>query len=426
MTVTNQHPKRALVLSGGGARGAYEAGIIHYICTKVLPLFPKQHRRGFDILSGSSVGAINTCFLAATSHNLEYQGEMAYKIWYDLKQESIYRRDVGALTRLMMRSFTGIIRNIFGGSRQRDVRRFMKVHFKGLLDTSPFPFFLRRIIPWKQISLNIQNGATLALTVTATNVHTGKMELFIDKNPAVTYSGMHPAHFVNIDVRHALASAAIPILFPTVRIERNYYCDGGLRLHTPLSPAIQMGSDKVLVIGLHHISERAETKTGEEFADYDQIPTMGEVTGQVLKSVFLDRLENDLEQLNRINRIIEWSELVYGADYLNQVNTYLHEKGIKGDIANRGLKKLEVMSIFPSQDVRKIFAECIADPAFLKQNLTKFEKLLMRVLDVDLRHSHDFLSFILFMPAYIRRMLELGFEDAKARHDNLMAFFEEG
>ncbi|MDO8519433.1 MAG: patatin-like phospholipase family protein [Deltaproteobacteria bacterium] len=423
MTTTQSGKKRGLVLSGGGARGAYEAGVIHYICTKILSKFPK--RKGFDVICGSSVGAINTCFMAATAHNVEYQGQKAFQIWNELKQSSIYKRDVGAMTRFITGSLRGVFRNVFGASRKREEGKGRTAHFKGLLDTSPFPFFLRRVIPWKQISLNIQNGVVKAISVTATNVYSGKMELFIDKHPSVNYTGLHSAHFVNIDVRHALASAAIPLLFPMVRIERNYYCDGGLRLHTPLSPAIQLGAERVLVIGLHHIAERAEPKTGEAFGISDEIPTMGDVGGQVLKSVFLDRLDNDLEQLARINTIIGWSEKVYGPDYLEKVNRYLLENGIKGDIANRGLKKLEVMSIFPSVDIRKIFAECIQDPAFLKQNLTGFEKLLMRLLDVDIRHGNDFLSFILFMPTYLRRVLALGFEDAQKNHDQLVQFFED-
>src|SRR3990167_5295478 len=230
--------KLALVLSGGGARGAYEAGIIHYIRTKLPPAISR--RINFDILCGSSVGAINVCFLGANAHNLEYQGKKAFDLWNDLTQENIYKRGVGPLTKFVSRTMTGVMRN-FLSIRANDgsTDGVKKVFFRGLLDTSPLPYFLRKTIPWKQIALNIQNGSMKAMSITTTNVHTGKMELFIDKRPEIHYSGRHPAHFETLDVMHAMASAAIPIFFPAIRIRGNYYCDGGLRLNTPLSPAIR-------------------------------------------------------------------------------------------------------------------------------------------------------------------------------------------
>ncbi len=277
--------KIGLVLSGGGVRGAYQAGVIHYIRTQLPKEISKKIR--FDILCGSSVGAINVCFLAATSHDPEYQGQMAFELWQQLKQEYIYRRGVGSMTKLATRTFSGVFKNIFfGGRNSRNL--VDKTHFRGFLDSSPFPQFLGGLIPWQQIRLNIQNGSTKALSVTGTNVHTGKMELFVERHKSICYTGRHPAHFVDIDVNHATASAAIPILFPSIRIGRHYYCDGGLRLNTPISPAIQLGADKIFVIGLHHQSERAKPDEEDKGLTYDIPPTMGEMLGQVMKTLFVD------------------------------------------------------------------------------------------------------------------------------------------
>ncbi|MBI2340244.1 MAG: patatin-like phospholipase family protein [Deltaproteobacteria bacterium] len=415
--------KLALVLSGGGARGAFEAGIIHYIRTKLPPQI--AHKRPFDIYCGSSVGAINTCFMAASNHNLEYQGRRIFAIWNELEQAKIYRRGVGMLTRFVSRTIAGTMRHFFGlQPKAETIQKFKQYHFVGLLDTSPLPFFLKEIIAWKQISLNVQRGSPLAVSVTATNVHSGKMELFVEKHPSVNYTGRHRAHFVTVEARHAMASAALPLLFPTVRVGSNFYCDGGLRLNTPLSPAVQLGADKILVVGLHHKTERAEQAVDEPFLEHPLPPTMGEILGKVLNSIFLDKLDYDIEQMDRINRVIQWGSEVYGADFLERVNGYLKEKGLKGDIAARGLKRLQVMTIFPSSDIRTIFRECVDDPKFLKKNLTTFERTLMKVLDVDIRHGEDFLSFILFIPFYMKRLLELGFEDARKNHDRLVEFFE--
>lgn len=423
--MTSPGKKIALVLSGGGARGAYEVGIIHYIRTMLPP--PISKKRQFDILCGSSIGAINSCFLAATSHNLEYQGNQLHQVWKLVQQDKIYRRGMGSLTHFLKKTITGVGRNLFSRSSQvMDSNPASKHHFRGLLDTTPFAPFLREMIPWKQIQLNIEHGLTQAVSVTTTNIHSGRLELFIHKRASVPYSGRHPAHFVTLEDRHALASAAIPVLFPAVRIDKDYYCDGGMRLNTPMSPAIHLGADKLLVIGLHHRSERAESKSREKIAAYDIPPTLGEVLGVFLKSVFVDRLDYDLEQLKRINRLVEWGRAVYGSDFIEKINAHvaMNEPRATTDIGARGLKTLEVLSIFPSVDIRAMFRDCVMEPSFIKQNLSYFEKLLLKILDVDLSHGYDFLSFILFVPTYLQRMIELGFEDAKARHDDLVAFFE--
>lgn len=421
--MSGSQKKRAIVLSGGGARGAYQAGIIHYLRSQLPPHI--AHRCNFDILCGSSVGAINVCFMAASSHNLEYQGKQAYEMWANLQQGNIYLRDVGTLTGLMKRTMFGVISNIFRRKRGTSMsERFKARRFRGLLDTSPFPYFLKRNIPWKQIRLNIQNGLTKAVSVTATNVHTGKMELFVDKHESIRYTGRHPVHFMPIEPRHAMASSAIPVLFPAVRIRRNYYSDGGLRQNTPLSPAIQLGADKALVIGLHHRSEIA-AETEETFAtEFDYPPTLGELMGHVLKSLFVDRLDYDLEQTSRINQIIDIGYQAFGEDFLKRINAQLHRPESPRDINARGLKSLSIMSIFPSRDIRQIFIESVMDPLFVKKNLSYFERTLLSALDVDLNEGSDFLSFILFVPSYINRLLDLGYEDARAKHDQLIEFFE--
>ncbi len=415
--------KLALVLSGGGARGAYEAGIIHYIRTRLPPEISRH--RPFDIFCGSSVGAINTCFMASSNHNLEYQGRRLFEIWKNLNQAQVYRRGLVHLTRLVGRSFAGIMGNFFRKKSRESLQSQKRIHFTGFLDTSPLPYLLKEIISWKQVSLNIQNGSPLAVSVTATNVHTGKMELFIDKHPSASYTGRHRAHFVNLEADHAMASAAIPILFPTVRVGSHHYCDGGLRLNTPLSPAIQLGADKVLVIGLHHITERAEQKDDQILEELPIPPTMGEVMGKVLNSIFLDRLEYDLEQMKRINRILEAGEVLCGGDFLGRFNEYMSEKDRRRDVWGHQFKKLEVFKIFPSQDIRKIFTSCLANPDSFGKHLTSFEKFVFRILDVDLRRGQEFLSFVLFVPEYLQKLLELGFEDAKAHHEELVRFFQE-
>ncbi len=416
----SQAPHRlGLVLSGGGARGAYEAGVIHYIRT-ALPS-SLTSRLKFDILCGSSVGAINTAFLASTAHDSLYQGTQLYQLWRDIKQENIYRRDVVSLVKILSKGFWGISRNLTSHNPARNHRR---QHFSGLLMTKPLREFLQTHVSWKQIAQNIKSQDVSAVSVTATNLVSGKLELFIQKHPEVLYTGHYTFHETNLRVEHIMASSALPFIFETIAVEGQYYLDGGLRLNTPLSPAIQLGADRILAIGLHHQTERPEVPEKLEIPPALNYPSLGQMLGKVLSAVFLDKLDYDLEQMSRINRIIEWSENVYGKDYLERINGFLTEDGIRGDIASRGLKNIEAFPIYPSRDLREVFADCVPDSKFLDGSLSRLERTLLKILDVSFEQGRDFLSFILFHPKYLEALLELGYEDAKRQRDALMAFLE--
>lgn len=411
-----------LVLSGGGARGAYEAGVLHYIRT-MLPHKIKKAKR-FEILCGSSVGAINLAMLAAMSHDLTSQGKQAYRMWSTLKQEDVYSRDVLTFARFLTSGVFGIAKTLFYGKKIDEDPEYSK-HFSGLLDTKPLAKFLEKKIAWQQISLNLKNNLLDAISVTTTNLHTGKLELFVERQPHVAYTGHYIFHDVKIEAPHILASAAIPLIFPAVQIENDYYIDGSVRMNTPLSPAIQLGADKVLVIGVQNIQERADREDAKSFVHLTTPPTMGTMIGRILSSIFNDRLDYDLEQLTRINRLIEWSEDCFGSDYIQRINSHLHDHKISGDIANRGLKKLQTMSIFPSQDLRDIFLGSVEKDATFKKQLTSFEISLLRALDVDLSTGKDFLSFLMFYPPYLKKLLELGFSDAQLQHNKLIDFLED-
>ncbi len=404
--------KLALVLSGGGARGAYEAGVLHYIRT-MLPT--KTRTRQFDIHCGASVGAINTCFMAATAHDPHYQGVAARALWENLREENIYRRNLKALFEFLTKSSTGMMSKIFRGFGKETP------HFPGFLDTAPFLPFIEKVIPWKMISKNIQASYTQALSIVATNIFTGRMELFIEKNSHTPYTGDAVAHFLPVQPKHAMASAAIPIVFPSVLIDGIAYTDGGLRLNTPLSPAIHLGADSIFVIGLNH-----RAKVGEKIPFHGtrgKAPSLGQVLGRVLNALFLDKIQYDMEQLERINRIVGWAEDLYGKNFLKDLNEMIAKKHVRGDVAERGLKQLNVLRIRPSQDIGELFSH-----AFRKgkdKHFTTFEKFLIRFLDIDPSGGIDFLSYIVFMPEYLGSLLDLGFEDAKAQHNALKEFLDQ-
>jgi len=379
-------------------------------------MLPQKIRgRSFDIQCGSSVGAINSCFMAATAHDPDYQGKMAKEIWETLSADHIFRRNPKALLEFLTKGSRGILMNLI----RRNTAHRGAPHFHGFLDTSPFLPFLQKIIPWHQIPKNIESGILQALSVSATNVFTGRFELFVEKRPEVEYTGEYITHFTRMEAVHAMASAAIPIIFPTVLIGGIAYTDGGLRLNTPMSPAIQLGADAIFVIGLHH---RAPDGKIPSHGFRGEQASLGQVLGRVMNSIFLDRTQYDMEQLERINRIVDWAERLYGKKFLADLNRLLQKENIRGDIANRGLKRLQVLRIRPSEDIGELFSQIFH--RHRDKHFTLFEKFLLRFLDIDPTGGVDFLSYIGFIPEYLKKLVELGFEDARSHRDEIIEFLE--
>jgi len=153
-----------------------------------------------------------------------------------------------------------------------------------------------------------------------------------------------------------------------------------------------------------------------------QPPSLGQMVGQVMNALFLDRLRYDIEQLHRINRIIEWSERVYGPNYIDEINAMLRREGIRGDIADRGLKKIKLFHIAPSRDISELFAECYEKGGGEEGAFSTYERVLLRVMDIDPNAGVDILSYLGFIPVYLNRLLALGYEDAAAHHDDLVQF----
>lgn len=410
-----RQPLYALVLAGGGARGAYEAGVIHYLRTQ-LP--PKAAKRRFQIYCGSSVGGINTSFIAALSDYPKIQGEELRHVWENLRQEDIYRRDLIALGRFGVHSAGGAIRNLF---RRTNESQPNVPHFSGFFDTSPFPAFLRRIIPWQHLHRCVRDGITGAVSLTATNLHNGKMELFIDHHSSIVYSGKYTARMGPLQWYHAMASAAIPIMFSPVKIGGIYYSDGGVRSNTPMSPAIHLGADRLLVIGMHNEAEIASSTGATDVGEYPP-PTLGEVAGMLLRAMFVDRLDYDLKQLERINQIVAWGKTAFGDNFLEKLNRVPQKEQLKGDIATRGVKNIDTLTIFPSRKIPEVLSESLKTSKMFAKQMSTFEKVIFKVLDIDPFRSNEFLSYFLFAHDYLVSLIKLGFEDAHSHRESLIEF----
>ena len=404
-------PKRAVVLSGGGARGAYEAGVLRFILDEL------PQRAGitpdFEIVSGTSVGAIHACFLAATADETETRGQRLVEIWDRMRVQEIFNFTV--------RDFFRLPRRLLGvkhvAKMLRDGQRPDRLY--GLLDTEPLERLVLQSIPWQGIRRNIRTGRIDTICVAATQVATGRAVVFCDSHrpelPAWSNVSNIRMQRIRLSPLHALASAAIPLLFPSVRVGARYYADGGLRLNTPLAPAVRLGADRILVIGLTHDTgpTTSEALAQERTAEFGNPMYL---FGKVLNALMLSPIDADVARLHFVNDIIETGSKVFGPDFLEQLNSGLDPNG------ERPLKKIDDLVIRPSEDLGRLAAEVVRDDPDLEMGA--FLGMLRRTTGAgSTAKEADLLSYLLFDAAYARPLAELGYKDAEAKQDELAAFF---
>jgi len=358
------------------------------------------------------VGAINTCFLASTADDLNYQGSQLLNIWSDLKTENIFSGDLAELSWLLAKSAGGIFHNLLRVGFFKE-RHGPAAHFSSLFDTKPFRPFLEKIINWKNLHHNVRTGLVQDIAIVATRMRTGQSEIFLQKGAVHSGLDKFVVHPVELGPEHAMASAAIPIVFPNVVIGTGHYLDGSLRLNTPLSPAIQLGADRILAISL---ASRNKTPPEHRCAEGDCPPSLGEYFGKLFNSFFLDRLISDVDQLERINEIIDAGKKIYGANFSDRIN-----EALPGE---RSIKRIQILEISPSLPLSTVFSEWYQKDPKASSRLSVLEKFLMRIFDVEPALSMDLLSYLVFETGYLRKFIDLGFEDGKRNHDRLVSFLE--
>ncbi|UCE86377.1 MAG: patatin-like phospholipase family protein [Deltaproteobacteria bacterium] len=404
--------KRAVVLSGGGARGAYEAGVLRY----VLEELPRRLGRAphFDVICGTSVGALHACFLAATAGQGPHVGSRLADLWRSFKIGEVLPVSARELLR-WPRRLVGLARV---GSELRSDQPPDRLY--GLFNTEALERIVLRSIPWSEIRRNIVAGRVEALSVTATQISTGRAFVFIENRDGPVEAWPRDRSVVAQAARilplHALASAAIPMLFPAVRIGSSYYADGGLRLNTPILPAMRLGADRVLVIGLQYrpTPEEEEARIPQIVEAYGN-PLF--LFGKVLNAILLDHVSADLRRMQLVNEILTDGRELYGPDFLDRINALSMRK------RGHRLRLIDDLLIRPSEDLGMMAGRLINDGR-VDVRLSPFLRLFLRSFGTSTSES-DLLSYLLFDAAYAAPLVELGFNDARAQEERFLRFFSD-
>ncbi len=399
-------PRVALVLSGGGARGAYEAGVMRYIREDLAGDLGGQVQ--FDIICGTSVGAIHACFFAATADIPEQQGRILVDRWESFVLEEMVSFGV--------KEFMRAPATLLGSGHIDEVEGERRLG--GIVQTRQLERMVRRLIPWSHITTNIQAGHLESLSVTATDIGSGKTVVFLQsargQAPGWSKDPFVRAQAVNIGPEHALASAALPILFPAICIGERFFCDGGLRQNTPLSPALRLGADKVLVIGL-----RQQPKTNAVPEESMPFPGAAFLVGKILDAFLLDHIDYDLDRLRRFNAVIEAVRATGSPDHVARFDE------VVTTMRGAPYRAVGEYMIRPSSDLGAIASQVARAGRFKGSGGGPGIQLLRRLATARGANEADLLSYILFDGLFAAEVARLGYEDARAHHDELAKFLSD-
>lgn len=369
----------AVVMTGGGARGAYQVGILRYLARR----FPELH---IPILTGVSAGALNAAHLAQHHGTLPQATDELAALWSELTPERIFRVDVKSLLGNMGRWG---LKLAGGGRREPRVR--------GLVDTAPLWELLNEALKPVEgeitgIDYNLHRGTLRAVAIGTTSYTTGQSVVWVQGREIETWERPQRRSVqTRLRVEHVMASAALPLFFPAVQIGDHWFGDGGIRLAAPLSPALHLGAHKILAISTRYDRTVEEADT-PKVAGY---PPPAQVLGLLYNAVFLDLVDQDVARMARMNELLR-----------------------KLPEAERGrMRVVELMVIRPSQDLAAISRE-------YEPQLPRAFRMLTRGLGTRETRSPDVLSLVMFQENYVRHLIELGEHDAEQKGDELAEFIE--
>jgi NTE family protein len=385
--MNHQHPaldRTALVLTGGGARAAYQVGVLK----AAAELLPKRAHNPFSIITGTSAGAINAVALGASANNFRLAVKKVERIWSNLHVDQVYRAGYLDLAGGMLRLFLSLFHQ--GTGLRKPIAIF---------NNEPLAQLLARVIDFGDLERRLQGGMLDAIGVTASSYDSGESVTFYQSNP----DGLSPLPWrkarrrgipARLELTHLLASSAIPTLLPAARIGNSYYGDGALRQVSPISSAIHLGAERILVVG---VSSNPRTEPVESHERHS--PSMARIMGHIFNSAFIDALESDVEHLARINEL---------------VGIVMNESP---GASTAGLRLVDFLCINPSVEINEL----------VSRHIDSLPRAMRRVLRMTgatpSGGGTSMASYLLFEGGFCRDLMACGYRDAMAEREALTDFF---
>lgn len=398
-------PRVGIVLAGGAARGAYEVGVVQYILEDVARALDRDVP--IDVISGTSAGSLNSVMLAAHADKPRRRASMLSDRWTGLELTDVVRPSPSEFLRLLG--------GFFGRGGELQTRTGRR---GGIFDPSGVEQIVQSSVRFEDIAAHMRAGLLQAVSISTTHIASGRTVVFVQRNEAgLPRWGRDPtmvARAAELKAEHVLASAAVPLLFPAVDIDGQYYCDGGLRQNVPLSPARRLGANNLIVINPRYIREESPTPAVAE-AREQKFPDPLFVFGKAMNALLLDRIENDIDRLARLNAVLAAGTRSFGPDFELRLNRELRRAGASP------LLSLDVVYVRASQDIGVLAAEYARSREFAKRSRGVLGKVIQRMAEGE--KEADLLSYVLFDGPFAGRLIEIGRADARARHDELVGFF---
>ncbi len=397
-------PKTALVLSGGGVRGAYEVGLVQGI-VEVLGRGPSDPAP-FNIFTGAAVGALNTASLACHGHLGDLGVKRLRAVWEELRIGEILSLRGGPLRRFAAR--------LLGKRAPRDLRRVGHA----IIDPEPLERNIEKAMDWPALRRNLDSGRVHAVVLAALEIQNGRTHMFADLSPGAAFRpSRDPArlgHHTQLTSAHVMASAAIPLVFPARRIGEHYFCDGGIRFNTPIAPAIRVGAERLCVVSLLHPAAEISGPVDPEAFDNPLF-----LLGKLLNALLSDPIKYDLQVLQRFNSLVEVLETTLDPSEMEAVREVLRQT------RGAAYRKLDVLSFMPSADIGIMAGD------YIRANIHRWGKLPWTIRTVLERAAAggpgddaDLGSYLLYDGPFAGEIIELGRRDAHARAAEVRAFFE--
>ena len=367
-----------LVLPGGGARSAYQAGVLKAIAD----ILPEDARNPFQVISGASSGALNAVLLASSAMKFREGVTRLNGIWENFEIDKVFRADTWTAVKSGLR--WGVTFGTAG---------LVKGQPKSVLDNSPLRKMLESHVRFARIQQAIDSGVLRAVSVTASGYTSGTSVAFYQGVqglvPWKRKRRLGRAEELTLD--HLMASAAIPWLFPAVKLHDEYYGDGSMRQTAPLSPPLHMGANRLLIIGIRSPGP----DTVQENGVIIPYPSFGQIAGYIFDNLFMDSLDADIERMQRIN------------------HTIAETKEKRVEFTDTALRQIEYLMISPSQDVREIVERYVG-------NFPLSVRILLMGIGAMAREGRPLMSYLMFDAPYCKELIDLGYRDAMASRDQIL------